>query len=80
MKKRVFNLRQSYFSCDVRVALRSSGFWLTCWCACCVAVLDVQAFERLLGPCKNLMQRNIADYEQRLTEIFGEPADIGDLR
>ena len=28
-------------------------------------VLDVHAFERLLGPCMGIMQRNIKDYEQQ---------------
>ena len=45
-----------------------------------IAVLDVQAFERLLGPCKDLMQRSIKDYEQKLVEIFGSPGNISDLR
>jgi len=35
-----------------------------------VAVLDVQAFERLLGPCKELLMRNIPLYEQQLSEIY----------
>ena len=43
-------------------------------------MLDVQAFERLLGPCKDLMQRSIKDYEQKLVEIFGAPGNISDLR
>ena len=30
-----------------------------------VAVLDVHAFERLLGPCMGIMQRNIKDYEEQ---------------
>lgn len=34
------------------------------------AVLDVQAFERLLGPCKELLMRNIPLYEQQLSEIY----------
>ena len=33
-------------------------------------VLDVQAFERLLGPCKDLMMRNIPLYQQQLSAIF----------
>lgn len=33
------------------------------------AVLDVQAFERLLGPCKELLMRNIPIYEQQLSQI-----------
>nr|XP_002128915.1 cAMP-dependent protein kinase type II regulatory subunit-like isoform X1 [Ciona intestinalis] len=37
---------------------------------CKCAVLDVQAFERLLGPCKELLMRNIPLYEQQLSEIY----------
>uniref|UniRef100_A0A8B9EL56 cAMP-dependent protein kinase type II-alpha regulatory subunit n=1 Tax=Anser cygnoides TaxID=8845 RepID=A0A8B9EL56_ANSCY len=29
-------------------------------------VMDVQAFERLLGPCMNIMKRNITHYEEQL--------------
>nr|XP_039250832.1 cAMP-dependent protein kinase type II regulatory subunit-like isoform X1 [Styela clava] len=36
---------------------------------CKCAVLDVQSFERLLGPCKELLMRNIPIYEQQLSEI-----------
>jgi cAMP-dependent protein kinase regulator len=34
-------------------------------CAC----LDVQAFERLLGPCKKLLERNMELYEAQLAQI-----------
>lgn len=37
-------------------------------CAC----LDVQAFERLLGPCKKLLERNMEVYEQQLKAIIGD--------
>ncbi|XP_021358010.1 cAMP-dependent protein kinase type II regulatory subunit-like isoform X2 [Mizuhopecten yessoensis] len=33
------------------------------------AVLDVQAFERLLGPCMDLMKRSIDQYEEQLVQI-----------
>ncbi|KAL6459542.1 hypothetical protein MHYP_G00313010 [Metynnis hypsauchen] len=33
-------------------------------------VMDVQAFERLLGPCKDIMKRNIANYEEQLARLF----------
>eukprot|EP00105_Crassostrea_gigas_P026984 XP_011448159.2 PREDICTED: cAMP-dependent protein kinase type II regulatory subunit isoform X3 [Crassostrea gigas] len=33
------------------------------------AVLDVQAFERLLGPCMDIMKRNIDEYEEQLIQI-----------
>lgn len=44
-----------------------------------VAVLDVGSFERLLGPCKDLLQRNIDDYETKLKSIFGN-IDVSELR
>jgi cAMP-dependent protein kinase regulator len=34
-------------------------------CGC----LDVQAFERLLGPCKKLLERNMEIYEKQLAAI-----------
>ncbi|XP_073994144.1 cAMP-dependent protein kinase type II regulatory subunit isoform X1 [Rhodnius prolixus] len=45
-----------------------------------VAFLDVEAFERLLGPCMQIMQRNINDYESQLVKIFGSKNDITDMR
>ncbi|XP_065133503.1 cAMP-dependent protein kinase type II-beta regulatory subunit [Paramisgurnus dabryanus] len=33
-------------------------------------VMGVQAFERLLGPCMDIMKRNIANYEEQLTSLF----------
>ncbi|KAI6077260.1 CAMP-dependent protein kinase type II-alpha regulatory subunit [Aix galericulata] len=35
-------------------------------------VMDVQAFERLLGPCMNIMKRNITHYEEQLVAISGD--------
>jgi len=35
-----------------------------------LAFLDVQAFERLLGPCVTIMQRNAADYNKNLENAF----------
>lgn len=43
-------------------------------------VLDVDAFERLLGPCMNIMKRNIGDYESQLIKIFGSKNNISDIR
>lgn len=43
-------------------------------------VLDVQAFERLLGPCMDIMKRNIDEYEEQLIQVFGDKASISDLR
>jgi len=45
-----------------------------------VAFLDVQAFERLLGPCMDIMKRNMRNYEEQLVKIFGSKANISDLR
>ena len=45
-----------------------------------LAFLDVEAFERLLGPCMELMKRNIDDYEDQLVKIFGSKANITDIR
>ena len=45
-----------------------------------VTVLDVEAFERLLGPCMNIMKRNINDYEDQLVRIFGSKTNITDIR
>lgn len=40
----------------------------------------MEAFERLLGPCMDLMKRNIEDYENELLRIFGSKANISDIR
>lgn len=44
------------------------------------AVLDVKAFERLMGPCMDVMKRNINEYEEQLAAIFGHQVNIADLR
>jgi len=43
-------------------------------------VLDVEAFERLMGPCMNVMKRNIDDYEDQLIRIFGSRFNMSDIR
>ena len=43
-------------------------------------VLDVEAFERLLGPCMQIMKRNINDYEEQLVKIFGSKTNLQDIR
>ena len=43
-----------------------------------VAVLDVAAFERVLGPCMDIMKRNIDAYEEQLEQIFGSRITFGD--
>lgn len=40
------------------------------------SVLDVKAFERLLGPCMDIMKRNIANYEEQLVTLFGSSTEI----
>ncbi|KAJ8969927.1 hypothetical protein NQ317_016192 [Molorchus minor] len=44
------------------------------------AFLDVEAFERLLGPCMEIMKRNITDYEEQMLKIFGSKHNIKDIR
>nr|XP_055073318.1 protein kinase, cAMP-dependent, regulatory, type II, alpha, B isoform X1 [Misgurnus anguillicaudatus] len=39
-------------------------------------VIDVQAFERLLGSCKEILKRNISHYEQQLVALFGSSDDL----
>ncbi|XP_075430628.1 cAMP-dependent protein kinase type II-alpha regulatory subunit isoform X2 [Ascaphus truei] len=41
-------------------------------------VMDVQAFERLLGPCMDIMKRNISHYEEQLVALFGSSMDLRD--
>nr|BAE66635.1 protein kinase A regulatory subunit [Asterias amurensis] len=36
------------------------------------AFLDVNAFERLLGPCMDIMKRNIGHYEEEVERMFGK--------
>lgn len=43
-------------------------------------VLDVAAFERLLGPCMAIMSRNVDHYRKQVIELFGSEANISDLR
>lgn len=39
-------------------------------------VLDIQAFERLLGPCKELLERNIDLYAAELKDILSKDAEV----
>lgn len=43
-----------------------------------VAVMDVEGFERLLGPCMDVLKRNVKEYENELKMIFGsdKPEDF----
>lgn len=45
-----------------------------------LAVLDVETFERLLGPCMEIMKRNIDDYEEQLVKLFGDKSNLTDVR
>ncbi|XP_075585317.1 uncharacterized protein LOC124498371 [Dermatophagoides farinae] len=45
-----------------------------------LAFLDVLAFERLLGPCMNIMRRNFNHYEDQLVKLFGSKSNVTDLR
>jgi cAMP-dependent protein kinase regulator len=45
-----------------------------------VSALDVLAFERLLGPCLELMRRNLASYDEDMARAFGGEDQISDLR
>uniref|UniRef100_A0A671YPN0 cAMP-dependent protein kinase type II regulatory subunit n=1 Tax=Sparus aurata TaxID=8175 RepID=A0A671YPN0_SPAAU len=39
-------------------------------------VIDIQAFERLLGPCMDIMKRNISQYEDQRAALFGSNDDL----
>lgn len=45
-----------------------------------LAVLDVGSFERLLGPCLDILRRNIDGYEAKLKDIFGSLDKVPELR
>ncbi|KER33309.1 cyclic nucleotide-binding domain protein [Opisthorchis viverrini] len=45
-----------------------------------LAVLDVGSFERLLGPCLNILRRNIDGYEEKLKSVFGSLDKVPELR
>ncbi|CAB3980715.1 cAMP-dependent kinase type II regulatory subunit-like isoform X2 [Paramuricea clavata] len=40
------------------------------------AVLEIHAFERLLGPCMEIMKRNISNYEETLNNLGVEHTDL----
>lgn len=50
----------------------------SCFHLCSITVMDVQAFERLLGPCMDIMKRNITHYEEQLVAMFGSSMDLMD--
>ena len=41
-----------------------------------VLALDVMAFERLLGPCMDIMKRSIDDYEEQLRKLGLSNTDL----
>ncbi len=43
------------------------------------AILDVDAFERLLGPCLKIMQKNMVDYDKQLKQLFGDKFSLADI-
>jgi len=45
-----------------------------------LAFLDRDAFERLLGPCMDVMKREMENYEEELQKIFGSSVNISDVR
>ena len=45
-----------------------------------LAFLDREAFERLLGPCMDVMKREMENYEEELQKIFGSSVNISDVR
>ena len=38
--------------------------------------MDVTAFERLLGPCMDIMKRNMEEYEEQLVKVFGSKVKL----
>ena len=43
------------------------------------AILEVDAFERLLGPCIHIMQQRKHDYDETLRSLFGDKFSVDDL-
>lgn len=41
-----------------------------------IVVLDIAAFERLMGPCMDIMKRNIDYYEEQMSAILGSKAEL----
>lgn len=51
-------------------------FFFVCFVFLNLSVIDIQAFERLLGPCMDIMKRNISQYEDQLVALFGSSDDL----
>lgn len=52
--------------------------FLSVFVCLCVLVMDVQAFERLLGPCMDIMKRNVVNYDEQLAALFRSNTGIHD--
>lgn len=65
-------------SIPIQTGCNNLDWYNTCVLLCVSAVVDVQAFERLLGSCKEIMKRNIAHYEEQLVALFGSSMDLRD--
>lgn len=64
---------------ELSVQTQCLTFWLSflLFSGCFLfQVMDVKAFERLLGPCMDIMKRNIANYEEQLESLFGSSTEI----
>ena len=49
----------------------------------CISVhleLDIDAFERLMGPCMDVMKRDVDLYEEQLVAVFGSKEAATQLR
>ncbi len=61
----------------VRTAfIRPNVFALIVTCNLYHLALDVMAFERLLGPCMDIMKRGIDDYEEQLRKLGLSNTDL----
>jgi len=45
-----------------------------------LAFLGVAAFERLVGPCIEIMKRDVHDFEEQMHKMFGDEANMVDIR
>ena len=70
--KKISNFTKSKLIFKISKIFQFSKFFST--------VLDVGAFERLLGPCMNIMKRNFNHYEDQLVKLFGSKSNVTDLR
>ncbi|KAI3379504.1 hypothetical protein SNEBB_009204 [Seison nebaliae] len=45
-----------------------------------LAILPIEDFEALLGPCREILQRNITKYESTMKEILGDTVNFRNIR